>query len=99
MGSLGMDGRSSLDSLKDWHWDLHGPGIDARGGSESQSFVVENPPLWWPSGMGEPTMVGALLTLTDPMGQIQWSDSLHFGIRRVEWVQEADSGDGPLGLG
>ena len=87
-----------LDSLKDWHWELHGPGIDARGGSESQSFVVENPPLWWPSGMGEPTMVGAVLKLTDEKGRIRLSDSLHFGIRRVEWVQETDSGGRSFGF-
>ncbi|MGA1665835.1 MAG: glycosyl hydrolase 2 galactose-binding domain-containing protein [Bacteroidia bacterium] len=74
-----------------WHWRLQADGLDAQGGPESRVMVMKNPPLWWPVGMGEPRLVHALLTLTDEQGQIRLQDSVHFGIRQVEWVQDKDS--------
>ncbi|NBW32615.1 MAG: hypothetical protein EBR22_01525 [Cytophagia bacterium] len=93
-----VGGDTGLDSLKGWRWDLQGDQFHAGGGLDSRRFVIENPPLWWPAGMGQPTLTQAFFTLFDADGRIRLKETLRFGIRLVEWVQEVDSGGKSFGF-
>lgn len=50
------------------------------------SFVVDNPELWWPNGMGEPTLHTCYIELSD--SELSDSREIRFGIREYgyEWV-------------
>ncbi|MFM9061257.1 MAG: glycosyl hydrolase 2 galactose-binding domain-containing protein [Bacteroidota bacterium] len=95
---LDWGGGLSGDQDPRGRWHLQAEGVDASGGPESRMMVMNNPPLWWPNGMGEPRLVHGLLTLTDQEGRIRIQDSVHFGIRQVEWVQEEDSAGRSFGF-
>jgi len=62
----------------------------AQAGDIDFSFQIINPKLWWPTGLGLPNMYKAFITLkTDT--KIQDYQVLHFGIRKVQWIQDFDS--------
>lgn len=62
----------------------------AQAGDIDFSFQIKNPKLWWPTGLGLPNMYKAFITLkTDT--KIQDYQVFHFGIRKVQWIQDFDS--------
>ena len=44
---------------------------------------VDNPQLWWPNGMGEPSLYDVSVTLCDKNGKVVHEKTLAFGIRHV----------------
>jgi len=54
------------------------------------SFIVENPELWFPNGMGEPAMYEFVCELRQNNNTLS-RDTLNTGIRTIEMVAEDDS--------
>ncbi|MEG1635554.1 MAG: glycoside hydrolase family 2 protein, partial [Rikenellaceae bacterium] len=56
-------------------------------------FVIKNPELWWPNGMGKPkpTLYGINAILLDSAKLVCDRSSARLGVREVELIREADS--------
>ncbi|MFM7913404.1 MAG: glycoside hydrolase family 2 protein, partial [Bacteroidota bacterium] len=101
MGDHNRIARLRVEGLETWdlagmgskglQWSLQGQGWSAEGTLDHPEFELRNPQLWWPVGMGEPSMHHALLVLKDKGGKVLLKDSLHFGIRTVHLLQDPDS--------
>jgi beta-mannosidase len=72
-------------------WFLQGQGWSAQGTLENPEFELRNPQLWWPVEMGDPCIHHAQFILRDLNGKPLFQDSLRFGIRTVQLLQEPDS--------
>ncbi|MCD8178337.1 MAG: hypothetical protein LUE98_13315 [Tannerellaceae bacterium] len=57
--------------------------INRRSGDLYLDFTLENPALWWPNGLGEPSLYKADILLTTKQGVTQ-HEQVRFGVRTVE---------------
>ena len=95
MARLRVEGLEAWDligsGIKGLQWSLQGQGWSAEGTPNHPEFELRDPRLWWPVGMGDPTLHHALFVLKDINGKVVLEDSLRFGIRTVQLLQEPDS--------
>ncbi|MFK5959372.1 MAG: glycoside hydrolase family 2 TIM barrel-domain containing protein [Lutibacter sp.] len=54
-----------------------------------QQFEIDNPKLWWPNGMGKPTLYEVKVELEDKNETLD-SKLQNFGIRTIDLIQEND---------
>ncbi len=59
---------------------------EVKEGSASLSLTVAKPKLWWPNGMGDPTLYTVEVQLMDPDGQLLDTMRKRVGLRRFETV-------------
>ncbi|MFA8298745.1 MAG: glycoside hydrolase family 2 protein [Hyphomicrobiales bacterium] len=52
-------------------------------------FVINEPKVWWPTGMGEPNLYNFRLELWDGNTKVE-EKNIQTGIRKIELIQEAD---------
>ena len=57
-----------------------------KEGAASLSLTVAKPKLWWPNGMGDPTLYTVEVQLLDPTGQLLDTMRKRIGLRRFEAV-------------
>ncbi len=56
----------------------------------TKDLEIDNPELWWPNGMGEPTLHTMRLQVVDSEGKKSDAKDIRFGIRQYdyEWVDD-----------
>jgi beta-mannosidase len=53
-------------------------------------FILENPELWWPNGMGKQNLYTFTILLKDAAGKLIAEKKVKRGLREIELVQESD---------
>ena len=61
-------------------WDTH----------VTRKDVIKNPELWWPRGQGKQHLYNDVWTLKTLDGKVLYTDTVTFGVRTTELVQEKD---------
>lgn len=51
---------------------------------------LNNPKLWWPRGHGEQFLYEDHIRIKNELGEIVYDSTLHFGLKKVELIQEKD---------
>ncbi len=66
--------------------------LDASLNHRSESFTLQNPPLWWPHNHGAPALLPYSITLSEGPQEIDRVEGV-FGVRTIEMVQEPLAGN------
>src|SRR5690606_17473978 len=83
--------RQELNGIISWKserfGDLH---FTVKGNTMTAEVELTNPQVWWPRGHGEPYLYDDHWKLEAVSGKLIAEESLQFGVRTSELVQEAD---------
>lgn len=66
--------------------------LDAAMNHRSESFTLQNPPLWWPHNHGAPALLPYSITLAKDHREIDRCEGV-FGVRTIELVEEPLEGN------
>lgn len=64
--------------------------VQVENGIVKRIEKIENPILWWPRGQGVPHLYNDVWTLTTKNGTVIYTDSIRFGVKKIELIQEPD---------